>query len=256
MNVGVIGIGTVGYPLYKTLQYYHKNDVYCWDIEKPCDDWEDILRTDITFISVPTNGGIDGRLDMRIVDEVLEKLDKGKYNGITVIKSTLRLGYINNIIKKYQFKIMVFPEWLRALHAFPDTLNPEMTVIGDEKLSEGNIKKVLDACIWHDEKDVLLVLPEEAVMIKLTANALAATKISFANQIQLICESYNISAETVMNAIKNDPRCAPRYLKPGKSFDGSCLPKDTLELLNSVDNNYLFRGVDEINEFFKRKEGK
>jgi len=255
MKVGVIGIGNVGYPLYEALKYYHDNNVFCWDLEKKCDEWGHILSTYVTFICVPTNQGEDGRLNMKHIESVLEKLDKTKYKGLAVIKSTLRLGYINEAIERYgKLNIAVFPEWLREVSAFPDTLTPEMTVIGEKNKSLEVVQKIIDACKWHKMKDVIIVKPEEAVLIKLTANALASTKISFANQIQLICEKYNIDEKEVMGTIRKDPRCAPRYLLPGKPFAGNCLPKDLMELERSIDDgNALLKSVREINDIYKKR---
>jgi len=229
MKVGVIGLGVVGKPLYKALKFYHKN-VYGYDKFKKQDSWYDIIDTNMVFLCVPTDVGEDGRLDMKVVDDVLNKLCKDKYKGVVVIKSTLRLGYVSSATKKYtkDFKIVVFPEWLYAKKAFPDTLNPEMTVIGVTR--DDLADDVLKVCCWHEKEKAFIVQPEEATMIKLTANALGATKISFANQIGIICDSYGLNAHRIMDVIKKDPRCAPRYLTPGSPFGGYCLPKDTSEL--------------------------
>jgi len=89
-------------------------------------------------------------------------------------------------------------------------------------------------------------------MIKLTANALASTKISFANQIGIICDEYNIDKFEVMDIIKTDPRCAPRYLNPtGEPFAGYCLPKDTKELAYATKKGDLLKAVDKFNESLK-----
>ena len=153
----------------------------------------------------------------------------------------------------------MFPEWLRAKYAFQDTLKPDMVVIGtpDRIFSEYRGEKtnftqdILNACCWHDE--AIVVDPEEAVLIKLTANALASTKISFANMIYLICKKRDLRSDVVMNAIKKDPRCSPVYLTPGSSFGGYCLPKDTEELSNCSSNG-LLKAVLQINEKMKELE--
>lgn len=257
MKIGVIGIGAVGYPLYKALQYYHR-EVYCFDKIKTSDDWSQMITTDIVFICVPSNPKSDGRLDMSIIESVLDDLKKSKYKGIAVIKSTLGLGFINDAIEKYPFKIIVFPEWLYESTAFADTLKPEMTVFGIDGPDVEKYKKLLlEACPWHIHRDsiVFTVPPEEAVMIKLTANALGSTKISFANQIQIICEEYGIDEDVVMDVIKQDPRCSPRYLTPGRPFEGHCLPKDFDELRTAIDGNLMFEGIKKINdEFLRRKK--
>lgn len=254
MKIGVIGIGKVGYPLYKALKYYH-NIVYRFDTVKKSDKWDDIISTHMVFICVPTNQGNDGRLDMQYIESTLYRLHEEEYKGIVVIKSTLRLGYIDNVIYKYSnMNIVVFPEWLREVSAFPDTLSPEMTVIGEKNKSIEIIQEVIDVCMWHRIEDVLIVKPEEAVMVKLVANALASTKISFANQMQLICEKYDIDEKKVMEVISKDPRCSPKYLLPGKYYGGNCLPKDTMELEKSLNNNILLNAVRHVNDIFKNRQ--
>lgn len=253
MKIGVIGTGVVGYPLLKTLEYYHKN-VFSFDTEKDSDTWEDIVSTDMVFVCLPTNENKQGRLDTSIIDNCLNDLENSKYKGIVVIKSTLGLGYINDIIKRHSFPIVVFPEWLRALHALPDTLAPEMTVLGVTTKDMDSALKVLKVCCWHTKTDGCIFEPEEAVIIKLTANALAATKISFANQIQIICNEYGINSHCVMDKVRLDPRCSPRYLKPGNPYSGACLPKDTSELMSATKDNHLLKGVVAINDIYKRLE--
>lgn len=264
MKIGVIGLGAVGYPLYKALQFYHEpktidgshDNVFCYDITKSSDLWYKVIETDIVFICVPTQPKPDGRLDMSIVDDTLKKLSKSKYNGIVVIKSTLGLGYINKAIKKYPLEIIIFPEWLYAKNAFPDTLKPEMTVVGVPEVEHKSeiLRNLFNTCLWHNINDAFIVKPEEAVMIKLTANSLASTKISFANQIDLICKQYHIDSKIVMDTIKCDPRCSPRYLTPGAPFSGHCLPKDTNELKNSIKENHLLKGVCDINKIFLKQK--
>jgi len=247
MKIGVIGLGVVGYPLFKAFQYYHK-EVYGYDIKKTSDTWESILNTDIVFICVPTDKGKDGRLDNSIVNDILNSLNRDKYKGLAVIKSTLGLGYIKDAMKKFKLNIVVFPEWLRSNTAFQDTVNPEMIVIGTTDLE--HLRLVREACVWHKYSKMNMVKPEEAVMIKLTSNALATTKISFANQIKLICEKYDIDVDSVMDIVKEDSRCNPRYLDPGWAYGGYCLPKDTSELMTSIDDNFLLEGVEKINKVF------
>jgi len=65
---------------------------------------------------------------------------------------------------------------------------------------------------------------------------------------------YNIDAERVMEVIREDPRCSPRYLRPGWHYTGYCLPKDTSELIHSISDNYLLKNVDKINEIIKKRK--
>jgi len=256
MKIGVIGIGTVGKPLYETLKYYHgAENVYAYDIKKEQHPWYKLLETEMLFICVPTDSGKDGKLSMNKVDGTLQRLQDDGYRGLVVIKSTLRIGYINETINYFNFEIAVFPEWLYAKRALPDTLKPEMTVIGTKNKSKSTAGRILNVCNWHNKEDMLLVEPEEAVLIKLVANALASTKISFANQVMLICREFNIDFNVVMNAIKMDPRCASRYLTPGRPFEGYCLPKDTQELA-SCEEDILFKAVIKVNKIMLNEKRK
>ncbi len=248
---GVIGIGTVGKPLHEALKYFH-GKVYGYDTKKPSDTIGDILKTDMSFICVPTDLDKNGRLDMSIVDSVLKTLNDNGYKGITVIKSTLRLGYISQAIKKYdKLDMCVFPEWLRADYAFQDTLAPEMTVLGGPR---SLCSKALEACCWHDkDKAIIFENPEEAVSVKLIANGIASTKISFANTVGIVCEKYGLDANRVMDALKKDPRVSPRYLTPGRAYGGACLPKDISELAFCIDKPNLFHEVERVNKYMKGK---
>jgi len=242
--IGVIGLGNVGYPLYEILKYNYNGKVFGYDLYEQSDSWNDILCTNIIFLCVPTNEGKDGRLDMENIDSVLSKLNKDKYDGIIAIKSTLRLGYIYGIIKQYDLRIVVFPEWLREISALEDTVSPEMIVIGGDYEW---CKEVLDVCCWYGNKKYNIVKPEEAVLIKLAANMLASIKITFANQIGAIAKEYGVDSDTVLNVIKTDPRCSQRYLKPGKPYGGNCLPKDIKELSNATKNNKFIKSIIEFN---------
>jgi UDPglucose 6-dehydrogenase len=247
-KIGVIGLGNIGNPLFEALKYYHKN-VFGYDkFKEESDSWKDILETDIVFICVPTTTSKTGRLDMGIVKEVLDRLEKDNYKGVVATKSTLGLGFIEQYIKNTKLKIVVFPEWLREVSAFPDTLCPEIIVLGGSKEL---IDIVLDTCCWINNKKVNIVKPGDAVMIKLAANALASTKISFANQIMLIAKSYDLDYKNIMNVLMKDPRTSPRYLIPGSEYGGHCLPKDTKELSNQ-DVDILFKAVENVNETIKK----
>jgi len=246
-KIGVIGLGNIGKPLFEALKYYHK-DVVGFDKFKRLDSWDDILKTEVVFICVPTTTSKNGKLDMSIVKGVLDKLDNDNYKGVVTTKSTLGLGFIEEYLKNTKLKIVVFPEWLREVSAFPDTICPELTVLGG---ANDLIDIVLEACCWVKRKNVNIVNPGDAVMIKLAANALASTKISFANQIMLIAKSYNLDYKNIMKILMKDPRTSPRYLIPGSEYGGHCLPKDTKEL-SSQDMDILFKAVEKVNETIKK----
>lgn len=257
MKYGVIGLGTVGYPLFKALDFYHGEDnVFGYDVKKePSHTWEHILRCNMVFLCLPTDKGTNGELDTRIVDSVLHKLEADKYEGIVVIKSTCGWNYdIRARIKHYDFTIIIFPEWLYADNTFPDTLKPEMVVIGADYPKD--FTEVNEACPWISKiKNTFYTTPEEAVVIKSVANATASTKISLANSVLLLCEERKIDGNRVMEILRKDPRVAPRYLEAGRPYGGYCLPKDTSDTAHCSSKAILFKAVEEVNEMMKKREG-
>ena len=85
MKIGIVGLGAVGTAVIEGLQSYHKT--YGYDIDGR-GKWEEILRTDVVFICVPTNGLSDGKLSSEIVEDVIARLSDSDFLGLAIIKST------------------------------------------------------------------------------------------------------------------------------------------------------------------------
>ncbi len=104
---GVIGLGSVGYAVIHGLsQYYSYAGYDVLDNFK----WEPILETEIVFVCVGTPSDKDGRLDCSNVEQVIERLNADCYAGIIVVKSTVRIGFMDSMAKK-------FPGLKACLHA-------------------------------------------------------------------------------------------------------------------------------------------
>lgn len=250
LKVGIVGLGYVGGALKHALDFFF--EVSGYDIKGKY-DWTKILASDIVFVCVPTDGGKDGRLDCSQVTNVLEKLRKDDYTGIVVIRSTLRVGYMEFATKSFPTLRLVYsPEFLRQRSRLQWTVNPDRIVMSGK---EEDVKKALEFFRWAEEAEILVMDYRSAEIGKLANNAFIATKVSFTNEIQSICEKLGADPEKVMSVIMTDRRVRSKeHLRPYLGgYGGSCIPKDTMELITSAGNPVLLSAVNEVNKKAKKE---
>lgn len=217
-----------------------------------------IPKSDIIFISVGTPPKSTGEADLTTVFDVSRQIAKYLKKDLTIIscKSTVPVGTnkkIETVINKHkpgraEIAIASVPEFLREGTAIHDTLNPDRVVIGS------NSKKAIEVLLKLHEplngKRIITDLPS-AELIKYTANAMLATKISFANFISFYCEKAGADVETVLDAVGLDKRIGRIFMNPGIGYGGSCLPKDVKALMqigkNFGINTRFLESLEEIN---------
>jgi len=141
-RIGIVGIGTVG----KAVKYWFNKEGYplfLYDKNKKIGSSEEINRSEIVFISVPTPFRKQGKgYDDSAVIEALNLLSSPK---IVVIKSTILPGSTEKFQKKFsKHKILFNPEFLRQKTALRDFLHPNQQIIGYTAKSKGAAKKILD----------------------------------------------------------------------------------------------------------------
>lgn len=244
MKFGVIGLGSVGWSIIHGLSKYFAYIAY--DIEGEY-SWEEILGADIIFICVNTPLGKDMRLDCSAVSSVLERLNFDDYKGITVIKSTLKVGYMKKARVKYPLlRITYMPEFLRERNSFSWFLNPSRLVISGDK---EDVSVVLTFFDWVTKAEILIVDDISAEIGKLAHNAFIATKVSFTNEIEALSQENSADPFDVMKIVWTDRRImSSDHLIPGLGpYGGKCVPKDTLELINSSNKTELLRTVNNVN---------
>jgi UDPglucose 6-dehydrogenase len=201
--------------------------------------YEDAIReSDVVFIAVGTPPQNSGAADLSTVFEVAEKIGKNLKQGFTVVscKSTVTIGTnekIAEIIKKVkpegaEFAIASCPEFLSQGTAVKNTFNPDRVVIGSD--SKEAIDKMVELHKPIDAPNIITDLAS-AELIKYTANAMLATKISFANLIALYSEKTGANVESVLDAVGIDKRIGRVFMNPGVGYGGSCFPKDVKALI-------------------------
>ena len=120
------------------------------------------------------------------------------------------------------------PEFLREGFAVHDTLHPDRIVLGvqrDSVRAEAAIRE-LYAPLLAEEVPFLVTDLQTAELVKVSANAFLATKISFINAISEVCEAVDADVTMLADALGYDPRIGRRFLNAGLGFGGGCLPKD------------------------------
>ncbi len=145
------------------------------------------------------------------------------------------------------------PEFLREGHAVADTLHPDRLVAGvTDPVDEARLREVYAALLAEGTPWLVTDLPT-AELVKVSANAFLATKISFINAMSEVCEATGADVVTLSKALGMDPRIGEQFLRAGLGFGGGCLPKDIRAFMAragelGVDQALTFlREVDEIN---------
>jgi UDPglucose 6-dehydrogenase len=145
------------------------------------------------------------------------------------------------------------PEFLREGYAVDDTLRPDRIVIGGaSEWAEDRLRQLYAPAIDSGTPVVACDLPT-AELVKVSANAFLATKISFINAIAEVCEQAGADVSTLADAIGYDERIGRRFLNAGLGFGGGCLPKDIRALTHRAGELGAFKAVglmqqvDEIN---------
>ena len=200
-----------------------------------------VERSLVVFIAVGTPPKADGSADLRYIEQVARSVAEWM-NGYKVVvnKSTAPVGtgrWIRNTIVKHQkephrFSVCSNPEFLREGSAIEDFVRPDRVVIGSEDTEAIAIMKDLYSPLYLIETPIVITNLETAELIKYASNAFLATKISFINDLSVLCDIVGADVHHVAKAMGLDRRIGPKFLHPGPGYGGSCFPKDTLALID------------------------
>lgn len=203
-----------------------------------------IADTDMCFVCVGTPARPNGSLDTTYVERVAEQigaaLGKNRPDYSVVIRSTILPGTMDEVIIPQleaasggvagtDFGVAYYPEFLREGTAIADYDKPGAIVFGKrDDMSLAKLQAMHEQ--FGVEPKVLSIRAAEAV--KYANNAWHALKISFANEMGLVCKALGVDSHDVMDVLVADTKLniSPAYLKPGFAFGGSCLPKDVRAL--------------------------
>ncbi|MBI1344059.1 MAG: nucleotide sugar dehydrogenase [Terrimonas sp.] len=220
---------------------------------------EGIQNAQIIFLALPTPPGEDGSADLKYILGVADDLGKIiKDYKVIVDKSTVPVGTaekVHTAIAKnsqVEFDVVSNPEFLREGVAVDDFMKPDRVVIGTSSERAKKLMAELYAPFVRQGNPVIFMDERSAELTKYAANSFLATKISFMNEVALLCEKLGADVDMVRLGIGTDLRIGKRFLFPGIGYGGSCFPKDVQALVkssNEVDYDFrILNAVMDVNE--------
>jgi len=211
---------------------------------------------DAVFIAVgtPSRRG-DGHADLAYVYTAAREIAAAvKHFTVVVTKSTVPVGTGDEVERLIQeanpaAEVVVAsnPEFLREGAAIRDFKYPDRIVVGTDDERARKIIGDIYRPLWLNQAPIMYTARRTAEMIKYTANAFLATKITFINEIADLAEKVGVNVQDVARGIGLDNRIGPKFLHAGPGFGGSCFPKDTRALLKiALDHDVPLRIVDAV----------
>jgi UDPglucose 6-dehydrogenase len=198
----------------------------------------------IIFIAVGTPPEEDGSADLKYVlavaRDIAEHMNEPK---IVVNKSTVPVGTADQVRKEIQsildnrssnltFDVVSNPEFLKEGAAIEDFMKPDRVIIGVGSEVAGEVLRELYTPFNMNNDRVIVMSVRSAEMTKYAANAMLATRISFMNEVALLCEKLGADVAEVRQGIGSDSRIGYKFIYPGVGYGGSCFPKDVKALIH------------------------
>ena len=195
----------------------------------------------VVFLAVGTPPGEDGSADLRHVLAAARTVGQHlTREAVIITKSTVPVGTAAKVAEvvgehaTVPFHVCSNPEFLKEGDAVEDFLRPDRVVLGVASDFARSLLAELYAPFVRTGKPILFMDIASAELTKYAANAMLATRISFMNEIALLCEQVGADVDNVRRGVGSDARIGAAFLFPGPGYGGSCFPKDVKALLRTA----------------------
>ena len=263
MTIGIIGQGYVGTAIKVGFEPHYELETYDkYDKDKStCDTLFDlVMECDVMFVCVPTPMNTDGTFHIDIVEEVITEINEivletesYPYNikPIVVIKSTVPPGTTDKLHSKNRGIDVIFnPEFLTEANFLDDFKNQTRIILGGIRRGTTKLRQVYSKVFPH--ATIVKTNAKYAETVKYFINCFLGTKVSFANEMKMMCDEIDIDYDKVVEYATYDERLGKsHWAVPGPDgdfgFGGHCLPKDISAIVNEYDDMKLLQAVLDVN---------
>ena len=237
MKIGVIGNGYVGGAIAHGFSPASTGtcEVKVHDIipERSLNTLEDTVNdSDFVFVSVPTPMNKNGSISLKLIDEAFKQINgvNRRSDNIIILKSTVIPGSTEKLQEKFPNLNIVFnPEFLTEKSARLDFINQTRIVLGGNKIHTARVSELFNERFKYCH--IIQTDYKTSEMIKYFCNVFFSVKVSFANEMKMICDTIGADWNGALEGFVADGRIGDSHLNvPGPDgkmgFGGSCFPKD------------------------------
>jgi len=211
---------------------------------------EAVAVSEIVFMAVGTPPLPNGEPDLKYLKAAAEEVARAMTGyRLIVNKSTVPIGSHKVVAEwmaphtRHDFDVVSNPEFLKEGTAVDDFLRPDRVVIGTDKEEVYNKMADLYSPFVRQGNPILWMDAVSAEMTKYACNSFLATRISFMNELSILCEKVGGDIEQVRKGMTTDVRIGKHFLYAGVGYGGSCFPKDVQALMSTGEKNGVPMGI-------------